>query len=115
MKNKFEGFFDSEKNPLVVPTPQQLCEALAMMVSQVPDWYTKPVLRMMAHGGSDKIASYIKVELENRRKPEIDIGWSAFLMLLQERLMTSYEKYADDTERQMFPFEPNEFDPPSDG
>jgi hypothetical protein len=115
VKNKFEGFFDSDKTPLIEPTPQQLCEALAMMVSQVPDWYTKPVLRMMAHGGADRIASHIKEELENLRKPDIDIGWSAFLMLVQERLMTSYERYADETERQMFPFEPNESDPPSDG
>lgn len=114
MKNKFEGFFDSDKNPIVQPTPQQLCEALAMMVSQVPDWYTKPMLRMMAHGGANKIATYITEELNNHRKPDLEIGWSAFLMLLQERLITSYEKYADNTEREMFPFKRNETDPPSD-
>lgn len=115
MKNKFEGFFDSDKNPIVQPTPQHLCEALAMMVSQVPDWYTKPMLRMMAHGGASKIATYITEELNNDRKPDINIGWSAFLMLLQERLITSYEKYADKEEREMFPFKRNETDPPSDG
>jgi len=115
VKNKFEGFFDSQKNPIIEPTPIQLCEALAMMVSQVPDWYTKPMLRMMAHGGSSKIASYIKEELENNRKPNLDIGWSAFLMMIQERLVTSYDKYADNTEREMFPFERSDTDPPSDG
>jgi hypothetical protein len=115
VNNKFEGFFDADKNPIREPSPQQFCEALAMMVSQVPDWYTKPMLRMMAHGGASKIASYIKEELENDRKPDIDIGWSAFLMLLQERLITSYDKYADNTEREMFPFSRNETDPPSDG
>ena len=114
MNNKFEGFFDSE-NPVAEPSPQQFCEALAMMVSQVPDWYTKPMLRMMAHGGASKIVAYIKQAMEENRKPDIDIGWSAFLMLLQERLMTSYDKYSDPMEREMFPYHRKENDPPSDG
>jgi hypothetical protein len=114
VKNKFEGFFDSDKTPIVEPSPQQLVEALAMMVSQVPDWYTKPVLRMMAHGACCRIATYIKNEVDAKRKPEIHVGWTAFLMLMQERLFTSYEKYADAAEREAFPVDKDEYDPPSD-
>jgi hypothetical protein len=115
--NKFEGFFDDPNHPQISkhePTMQQLVEAMAVMCSQVHDWYTKPLLRMMAHGASQKIANKIQEAVNRGERPDFHPGWAAFMMLVQERLMTSYEKYADDAEREAFPFFPEEMDPPSD-
>jgi len=115
--NKFEGFFDDPNHPQIAkhePTPQQLVEALAVMCSQIHDWYTKPLMRMMAHGAASKIASKIQESIDNGVRPDFHPGWAAFMMLIQERLITSYEEYADDTEREMYPFEREDRDPPSD-
>jgi hypothetical protein len=35
-------------------------------------------------------------------------------MLIQERLITSYEQYADDVEREAYPLDHDENDPPQD-
>jgi hypothetical protein len=69
---------------------------------------------MMAHGASQKIATKIQEAVARGESPDFHPGWAAFMMMIQERLMTSYEKYADDAEREAFPFFPEEMDPPSD-
>ena len=116
--NNFEGFFDNPNHPQIAkhePSPQQMVEALAVMCSQVHDWYTKPIMRMMAHGVSQKIGNSLQDAVLRGERPDFHPGWAAFLMLIQERLMTSYDKYADETERKMYPFDSSsELDHPAD-
>jgi hypothetical protein len=47
-----------------------LVEALAVMCSQCHDWYTKPMLRMMAHGAASKIANKIQESIDNGVRPD---------------------------------------------
>jgi hypothetical protein len=115
--NNFEGFFENPDHPEIAknePPPQKIVEALAVMCSQVPNWYTKPVMRMMAHGVCSKIAGIVQDALDEGTRPEIHPAWAAFLMLIQERLITSYEQYADDAEREAYPLDHDENDPPQD-
>ena len=78
--NKFEGFFENDNHPamkMIVPSTTQIIETMMMICGQ-------------------------KARDENR-DPGIHVGCAAFLMLLADRMVDSYDEYASDKERELFP------------
>ena len=80
--NNFDGFFDNDA-PMMEPTPAQLAEALAHMTSKFPDWYTKPVFRMMAYSAVTKMVDFLEEAMGKGEKPDIHIAWVALMMVVQ--------------------------------
>ena len=111
--NNFDGFFDNDA-PMMDPTRAQLAEALAHMTSKFPDWYTKPVFRMMAYSAVTKMVDFLEEAMGKGEKPDIHIAWVAFMMVVQERMISSYDKYAGEDERRLFPKSQPHDDVPQD-
>jgi hypothetical protein len=108
MKNEFEGFFENptaEKFEKYAPSPEQIAQALMFMCGENPEWYSNSQLRMMAWGGSQKICEFIVKALKMGEKVDLHPGYAGFLMLMQDRLVTSYEEQASDEERRLFPLD----------
>jgi hypothetical protein len=104
-QDNFADFFSSKNHPALetfAPTPVQIIEALMMLCSQDPKWYEKPALRMMVSGGMAKVTDYIADEMEAGRRPDIHVGYAAFMMLLSDRIMTSRE-FASQEELENYP------------
>lgn len=104
-QDNFADFFTAKNHPAMetfAPTPVQIIEALMMLCSHDPKWYEKPSLRMMVAGGMAKVTDYIADEMEAGRRPDIHVGYAAFMMLLSDRLTTSRE-FASDEELENFP------------
>lgn len=108
MKNEFDGFFENptaNKFEKYAPTIEQIAQALMTLCGQNPKWYKNEQLRLMAWGGVNTICSQIHDCIQNDRKPDLHIAYAAFLMLLQDRLITSYDEFAGEEERERFPLD----------
>ena len=104
--NKFEGFFENDKHPamkMVIPTPSQIIETLMMICGQNHQFYKDASLRLMICGGLDICEKHIIKMRDEGRAPEIHVGYAAFMMLLSDRMVDSYDDYAGDKERELFP------------
>lgn len=111
MKNEFEGFFEnpsSSKFQKYAPTIEQVAQALMTLCGQNVQWYKNPELRLMAWGGVSTICRQIQQSIDENRKPDLHIAYAGFLMLLQDRLVTSYAEFAGDEERERFPLDEEE-------
>ena len=109
-QNNFADFFSNKNHPAIetfAPTPVQIIEALMMLCSQDPKWYENPSLRLMVAGGMAKVTDYIADEMEAGRRPDIHVGYAAFMMLLSDRLVSSRE-FASEEELENFPINDEE-------
>ncbi len=104
--NKFEGFFEEDNHPamkMVVPTPSQIIEALMMICGQNHQFYKDSSLRLIICGSLGILEDHIIKARDEGRDPGIHVGYAAFMMLLSDRMVDSYDDYASDKEREMFP------------
>lgn len=109
--NKFEGFFESDNHPamkMVTPTPSQIIEALMMICGQNHQFYKDPTLRLIICGSLDILEKHIIKTRDEGKTPDIHVGYAAFMMLLSDRMVDSYDDYAGDKERELFPLDINE-------
>lgn len=109
-KNKFEGFFEDENHPAMkefAPPPSQFIEMLMMITSTNHKYYTDPKLRLLIAGVLQQVTDTIVETQDRGEKVDIHVGYAAFMMLLADRMVDSYEEYASDDEREQFPIEEN--------
>jgi hypothetical protein len=109
--NKFEGFFENNNHPamkMVVPTPSQIIETLMMICGQNHQFYKDTGIRLIVCGGLDVLEKHIIKAQDDGRDPGIHVGYAAFMMLLADRMVDSYDEYADDKERELFPLDLDE-------
>jgi len=109
--NKFEGFFESDNHPamkMVVPTPSQIIETLMMICGQNHQFYKDASIRLIICGGLDVVEKHIIKARDEGRDPGIHVGYAAFMMLLADRMVDSYDDYAGDKERELFPLKYDE-------
>ena len=108
MKNEFDGFFENpgaQKFTKFAPSMEQVAMALMKMCGQDPEWYKKSETRILAWGGSQKICREIEGCVVRGEKPDLHPAFAGFLMLMQDRLVTSYEDYASEEEREKYPID----------
>ena len=106
--NKFEGFFEEDNHPamkMVTPTPSQIIEGLMMICGQNHQFYKDEGIRLILCGGLDMCEKYIINCRDEGKVPDIHVGYAAFMMLLADRMVDSYDDYAGDKERELFPLE----------
>ena len=109
--NQFEGFFENENHPamkMVEPTPSQVIETLMMLCGQNHEFYKDSSLRLILCGGLSYVENYIIKMRDEGRVPDIHVGYAAFMMLLSDRMVDSYDDYAGDKERELFPLNMDE-------
>jgi len=104
--NQFEGFFDNENHPAMsfnVPSTSQIIETLMMICGQNHQFYKDEGIRLIICGGLDVLEKHIIKARDEGRDPGIHVGYAAFMMLLSDRMVDSYDDYASDKEREVFP------------
>jgi len=109
--NKFEGFFENDNHPamkMIVPTPSQIIETLMMICGQNHQFYKDASIRLIICGGLDVVEKHIIKARDEGRDPGIHVGYAAFMMLLADRMVDSYDDYAGDKERELFPLKYDE-------
>ncbi len=109
--NQFEGFFDNENHPAMsfnVPSTSQVIETMMMICGQNHQFYKDPSVRLIICGGLDMCEKYIIKCRDEGKVPDIHVGYAAFMMLLSDRMVDSYDDYASDKEREVFPLDMNE-------
>ena len=106
--NKFEGFFENNDHPamkMVIPNVSQVIETLMMICGQNHQFYKDASLRLLICGGLDMCEKHIIKVRDEGKTPDIHVGYAAFMMLLADRMVDSYDDYAGDKERELFPLE----------
>ena len=109
--NKFEGFFENDNHPamkMIVPSTTQIIETLMMICGQNHQFYKDEGIRLILCGGLDMCEKHIIKARDENRDPGIHVGCAAFLMLLADRMVDSYDDYAGDKERELFPLNMDE-------
>ena len=109
--NKFEGFFENDNHPamkMVVPSPSQIIETLMMICGQNHQFYKDEGIRLIICGGLDVVEKHLIKMRDELRDPGIHVGYAAFMMLLADRMVDSYDDYAGDKERELFPIDMSE-------
>ena len=109
--NKFEGFFENNDHPamkMVVPNVSQVIETLMMICGQNHQFYKDSSLRLLICGGLDMCEKHIIKVRDEGKTPDIHVGYAAFMMLLADRMVDSYDDYASDKERELFPLDLDE-------
>jgi hypothetical protein len=110
-KNQFEGFFENENHAAMsfnIPTTSQVIEALMMICGQNHQFYKDASLRLIICGGLDMCEKHIIKTRDEGKVPDIHVGYAAFMMLLADRMVDSYDDYAGDKERELFPLQYDE-------
>ena len=106
--NKFEGFFENNNHPamkMVVPNVSQVIETLMMICGQNHQFYKDESIRLLIGSGLDVCEKHLIKMRDEGRDPGIHVGYAAFMMLLSDRMVDSYDDYAGDKERELFPLE----------
>ena len=109
--NKFEGFFENNDHPamkMVIPNVSQVIETLMMICGQNHQFYKDASLRLLICGGLDMCEKHIIKVRDEGKTPDIHVGYAAFMMLLADRMVDSYDDYASDKERELFPLDLDE-------
>jgi len=109
--NKFEGFFEEDNHPAIkmaTPTPSQIIEGLMMICGQNHQFYKDEGIRLIICGGLDVVEKHLIKMRDELRDPGIHVGYAAFMMLLADRMVDSYDDYAGDKERELFPLNMDE-------
>ena len=105
-QNKYDGFFskkDISGMEAFKPTPTQITEALMALAGSMPDFYKDAGQRMVVTNGIAFLTDWLVGEKEAGRNPDFHVGYAAFMMLLSDRMVDSYDDYAGDKERELFP------------
>lgn len=110
--NKFKDFFSKDiqkdlKEFIPAPPPEMVINSLIALVGENPKFYRNPTLRLLVCGGLVMVTDYMMAEIKAGRKPEMHIGTAAFMMLLGDRMASTYEQYASDEERERYPYTPD--------
>ena len=109
--NKFEGFFEEDNHPamkMVIPNVSQVIETLMMICGQNHQFYKDEGIRLIICGGLDVVEKHLIKMRDELRDPGIHVGYAAFMMLLADRMVDSYDDYAGDKERELFPLNKDE-------
>lgn len=112
--NEFKDFFSKNSVEGLAekfapkPAPEQIINALIGLVGENPKFYRSPQLRLMVSNGLATVTNYMIEEVRAGRKPELHIGTCAFMMLLGDRMASTYAQYASDEEKERFPFNPDD-------
>jgi hypothetical protein len=112
--NEFKDFFTKDSVEGLAekfapkPAPEHMINALIALVGENPKFYRNPQLRILVSNGLAKVTAYIVDEIRAGRKPELHIGTCAFMMLLGDRMASTYAQYASDEEKERFPFNPDD-------
>ena len=104
--NKCEGFFENNNHPamkMVVPNVSQVIETLMMICGQNHQFYKDESIRLLICSGLDVCEKHLIKMRDEGRDPGIHVGYAAFMMLLSDRMVDSYDDYAGDKERELFP------------
>ena len=110
-QNKYDGFFskkDISGMEAFKPTPTQITEALMALAGSMPDFYKDTGQRMVVTNGIAFLTDWLVGEKEAGRNPDFHVGYAAFMMLLADRMVDSYDEYAGDKERELFPLNMDE-------
>jgi hypothetical protein len=107
--NHFKDFF-ADKNAAppddFLPPPSLLIAAIMRLCSKHPLWYTHPQLRLMVAGGTAGAAKSLKDRILQGKDPGLTSAEAAFMMMVSDRLGHSYEEFASDEEKEVFPYDP---------
>ena len=109
--NQFEGFFENENHHAMsfnTPSTSQIIETMMMICGQNHQFYKDESIRLIVCGGLDMCEKHIIKARDEGRTPDIHVGYAAFLMLLSDRMVDSYDDYASDKERELFPLDLDE-------
>ena len=99
--NKFDGFFDNKDTPIpFTPTMEQCIEAVMTIILQKPDWFKIPEIRLVVAKSADGLALRMLEEKEKGNKPDLHIGYAAFMMMVTEVLDITFDDYATPEERE---------------
>lgn len=115
--NHFHDFFQKHGNSEAIehflPPPSFLIEALVRVCAKHPFWWQNASLRLKVAGGMAGAAKSLKQRIEKGKDPGIHPAEAAFMMMVSDRMTQSYEDYASDEEREVFPYDPS-MDPRSE-
>ena len=87
----------------MVPNVSQVIETMMMICGQNHEFYKDEGIRLIICGGLDMCEKHIIKMRDEGRTPDIHVGYAAFMMLLSDRMVDSYDDYASDKERELFP------------
>jgi hypothetical protein len=99
--NKFQGFFQSDAPPPIVPTTEQCIEAVMTIILQRSDWFKNTELRMIVLKTADGLAFKMMKEKEEGKKIDLHVGYAAFMMMVTEVLDLTRDEYGTDEERKL--------------
>ena len=92
----------------MVPNVSQVIETMMMICGQNHEFYKDEGIRLIICGGLDMCEKHIIKMRDEGRTPDIHVGYAAFMMLLSDRMVDSYDDYAGDKERELFPLNTDE-------
>ena len=105
-RNEFSDFFSKPveeiRNTMKPPTVEQVVNALCALVAENPKFYEDEKLRLMVCKGMSFCSMWMVDELAKGRRPDLHLGYAAFMMMLGDRMESTYEEFAGDTERRMY-------------
>jgi hypothetical protein len=113
--NNFSNFFDSDQPPPMIkefkPTIKQAIITLLDIVAQSPMFYKDPAKRLVV----SMIIAYATQELQeakdkNLKPADVTPGDAAFMMIVGDMMSLTYDEYAGEKEREMFPHNRDEFE-----
>jgi hypothetical protein len=113
--NNFSNFFSSdEPHPMMdkfKPTIKQAIMGLIEMTAQSPMFYMDPQKRLMVCA----VLAYATQELaemkeKNIKPADVYPGDAAFMMVVGDMMSMTYDEFAGDQEREMFPHNRGNFE-----
>lgn len=108
--NNFADFFNMDKPAhqemmgKFKPTIREVIVSLIDLVAQNPGFYKDENLRVIALTGiMYATQELVALRNQNLRPDDVDMGMSAFMMMLSDMLRMTYNEYAGETEKEKFP------------
>ena len=98
--NKFNGFFENNAPTPFVPTIEQCIQAVMTIVVQKADWFKIPEIRLVVAKTADGLAMRMLEEKEKGKKPDLHVGYAAFMMMVTEVLEITFDEYATPEEQE---------------
>lgn len=105
--NKFGNFFNDPKPVMgtIKPRPEQILEALYMIVVVGEEWYKRGDLRMVVVTTLQNLAQAVKEAKEKNGEQLLSPSESAFCCVLGDLALATREEYATDEEKEKFPID----------
>jgi hypothetical protein len=103
--NKFGNFFNDPTPVMgtIKPKPEQILEALYLIMVVEAEWYKRGDLRMVVVTTLQNLAQVVKENQEKTGKNLLSPAEAAFCCVLADLATATRDEYATDEEKEKFP------------